>query len=379
MSTELSVVDTIVDDFVRISRKCDRAARKFKNEPLDSLRKRLITATAEVGHAWCESWIGYHATVYKSDLQPKLPGEHFDSGVEPGAFSTLTRGEWSEFSFDAIKAEILTRAGNPDADPLGDTYVRTKELFDVCKVELLPALDGLLATHDDKPLRELRDELVKLKNCVSARDIAFANAPTTLMSGDERAMQGGRQAPLHLQVLAHFLALSSAGNQIGELARIARHAAEFLRTRYKMKGQTVAKTDGKVFIGHGRSDTWHALKDFIHDRLRLDYDEFNRDSPAGLSTKERLLDMLDASCFAFLVLTAEDDHADGSVHARENVIHEVGLFQGRYGFERAIVLLEEGCQEFSNIHGIGQIRFPKDNILAKSEEIRQVLEREGIL
>jgi predicted nucleotide-binding protein len=42
-----------------------------------------------------------------------------------------------------------------------------------------------------------------------------------------------------------------------------------------------------------------------------------------------------------------------------NVVHEAGLFQGRLGFERAIILLEEGCKSFSNIEGLGQIRFPK--------------------
>lgn len=61
--------------------------------------------------------------------------------------------------------------------------------------------------------------------------------------------------------------------------------------------------------------------------------------------------------------------------ARQNVIHEAGLFQGRLGFMRAIVLLEEGCEEFSNIHGLGQIRFPAPAF----EEVRQVLEREGFL
>jgi predicted nucleotide-binding protein len=73
------------------------------------------------------------------------------------------------------------------------------------------------------------------------------------------------------------------------------------------------------------------------------------------------------------------DQGDGSKHARENVIHEMGLFQGRYGFERAIILLEDGCQEFSNITGIGQIRFVKGKLASESEEIRKVLEREGIL
>ena len=62
-----------------------------------------------------------------------------------------------------------------------------------------------------------------------------------------------------------------------------------------------------------------------------------------------------------------------------NVIHEAGLFQGRLGFQRAIVLLEEGCEEFSNIQGLGQIRFPAGNISAAFEEIRQVLEREEII
>jgi predicted nucleotide-binding protein len=66
------------------------------------------------------------------------------------------------------------------------------------------------------------------------------------------------------------------------------------------------------------------------------------------------------------------------MNARLNVIHEAGLFQGRLGFQKAIILLEEGCEEFSNIHGLGQIRFPDGNISAKFEEIRKVLEREGI-
>ena len=62
-----------------------------------------------------------------------------------------------------------------------------------------------------------------------------------------------------------------------------------------------------------------------------------------------------------------------------NVVHEVGLFQGRLGFEKAIVLLEDGCEEFSNISGIGQIRFPKGDISAKFEDIRRVLEREDLI
>ena len=78
-------------------------------------------------------------------------------------------------------------------------------------------------------------------------------------------------------------------------------------------------------------------------------------------------------------MTGDDQHVDASKHARENVIHEAGLFQGRFGFERAVILLEEGCEEFSNIHGLGQIRFNKGHIKSAFEEIRRVLEREDII
>jgi predicted nucleotide-binding protein len=139
------------------------------------------------------------------------------------------------------------------------------------------------------------------------------------------------------------------------------------------------KKNGKIFIGHGRSEVWRVLKDLIQARLYLEWDEFDRESPAGIPTADRLQEMLNSASFAFLVMTAEDEHADKTWHARENVIQEIGLFQGKLTFRKAIVLLEDGCTEFSNIHGVNQIRFPRGNILAKSEEIRQVLEREGIL
>jgi predicted nucleotide-binding protein len=89
--------------------------------------------------------------------------------------------------------------------------------------------------------------------------------------------------------------------------------------------------------------------------------------------------MLDGAAIAFLVLTAEDETADGRMQARMNVVHEVGLFQGRLGFTRAIVMLEEGCEEFSNIEGLGQIRFPKSNIRAAFHDVQLVLEREGLV
>ena len=120
---------------------------------------------------------------------------------------------------------------------------------------------------------------------------------------------------------------------------------------------------------------------FIREHLeqKLPWDEFNRVPVAGVTNIGRLSQMLNDAAIGFLVMTAEDEHSDGTTHARENVVHEAGLFQGKLGFSKAIILLEEGCKEFSNIEGLGQIRFPSGNIKAAFEEVREVLEREDLL
>jgi hypothetical protein len=134
----------------------------------------------------------------------------------------------------------------------------------------------------------------------------------------------------------------------------------------------------KIFIGHGRSKAWRELKTYIEDSLHLEWDEFNREPTAGYQTSERLSIMLEHATLALIVMTAEDEYKGNVMRARSNVIHEVGLFQARLGFHRAIILLEEGCDRFSNVDGITYIGFPPGNIQATFEEISRVLIREGL-
>ncbi len=373
-------MDDILDDFVRAAQRCERAASALEKEPVCSIRQQLVDAGHALESAWSGSWIGYQASIYTADLRPKRPGEVFDT--EWGAmdaFGSRTTGEWAEFNYETIRQQILIRAGGVDPDELARTAKAAEQAFDQSKEDLLPAFDAVLSSKKDGTLQELRDSLQKLESHISSSDFIEAMRPQQIMSRDSLAIHQGLMVPPHFAFKAWLAEQVSYGQKASALAKIARHAGRYLEKKHKMKGKTVAKTEGKIFIGHGRSPAWKDLKDLLVDRLGLEYEEYNREPMPGRSTKERLLEMLDAACFAFLVMTAEDEHGDGKMHARANVIHESGLFQGRYGFERAIILLEEGCEEFSNVHGIGQIRFPKGKIMAASEEIRRVLEREGIV
>ena len=87
-------------------------------------------------------------------------------------------------------------------------------------------------------------------------------------------------------------------NQFSEITKnypiLWKNMAEVLADRlYTTTNIHAAPKGSRVFIGHGHSETWRELKDFIQDRLHFVVDEFNREPIAGISTTSRLSDMLD--------------------------------------------------------------------------------------
>jgi len=136
------------------------------------------------------------------------------------------------------------------------------------------------------------------------------------------------------------------------------------------------KVKPKIFIGHGGSPQWRDLKDHLQDLHGYEIIAYETGSRAGHAIRDIIAEMLEKSSFAILVMTGEDRTEDGCVRARQNVIHEIGLFQGRLGFSKAIVLKEEETEDFSNLAGAHQIRYSKGNIKETFGEVLAVLRRE---
>lgn len=367
--------DEILDLLTRIARRCERAVKVFDNEPLAGLWERARAATNDLDKSWCGNFIGRHSLIYTEGLHSRNPGERYSQIGD-------SYGRWAEYAAESIDDEIRRRAGVADWTTFQEASKSIRDAFQSSRSETLPILDALLSQKNDPVIQQQKDEIQRLKSHTSRSEYAKRLIPSgSYMTTWEDVSLGDTslQLPPHLARSAWLLEQRSAVESAKKLSEAIRYLIQYLRLRHHLKGATVAKTEGKVFIGHGRSPLWRELSNFLQNRLHLEWDEFNQEATAGYATKERLEQMLDVACFAFLVMTAEDETTDGKLHARPNVIHEVGLFQGRLGFERAIIVLEEGCSEFSNVVGVSQIRFAKGNIKACFEDIRHVLEREKIL
>jgi hypothetical protein len=133
-----------------------------------------------------------------------------------------------------------------------------------------------------------------------------------------------------------------------------------------------------VFIGHGRCKDWEQVRDHLIS-LGVEVDEFNVYPTPSILTVDRLTQMLDRACLAILVMAAEDRQADGSLHPRLNVVHEIGLFQGRLGFQKSIIVKEKRAGKFSNIDGLTYIAYSKGKIAGAFPEIDRALVRERVI
>jgi hypothetical protein len=341
----------------------------------------LETTAREAARAFSGSWLGYHSHVYYAALKPPPPGAHFSQewGLMDVNFTSLgSRGDWEEYDPEELQSCLRARAGNTDLGDIRDAAADAESAFSDATAEIQSILLIENAGGSDTFLAQLMKDLRAVRVLTTADIVDRWSPKGQVMTRDATALGQGRQTPPHLLILAEVAAIRHAFGICDKASEIARKAASHLERRARRNSQE-ARVGTNVFIGHGRSGAWREVKDFVQDRLGLPWDEFNRVPVAGVTNQARLSEMLDAAAIALVIMTAEDETAEGQMHARMNVIHEVGLFQGRLGFTRAIVLVEERCEEFSNIQGLGQIRFPAGTISACFEEVRRVLERESVI
>lgn len=132
----------------------------------------------------------------------------------------------------------------------------------------------------------------------------------------------------------------------------------------------------KVFISHGHNELLKLkLKDFIENRLNIRTIVLADQPNQGLTIVEKLEKAAKQCSFALILLTKDDEQKNDAVRARQNVIHELGFFQGKYGRKNVVLLAERGVELFSNISGIVRMDFEPVHFESVFDPLR--LEIEG--
>ncbi|MFL6255414.1 MAG: TIR domain-containing protein [Pyrinomonadaceae bacterium] len=163
--------------------------------------------------------------------------------------------------------------------------------------------------------------------------------------------------PVFVSKSAHFLQLLRDMEYIFEV-----------RANSELKVEVSRATDEAlppvVFISHGRSADWREVQAFIEKDLDIGTLELAQEPNRGRTVLQKLSDEAERCSFAVVVMTGDDDVTAGAPRARENVLHEIGFFQGKLGLENVCLLHEEGTNIPSNIHGLIYIPFPKGLVSA---------------
>ena len=304
----------------------------------------------------------------KEEITPDIQEAISDVGRSYDRLSNESFDFWGEGTADQ-------ELHSPSARKLKECTVKLEGEFDEKKETIISILTIYLENSPDDFLSRKVKEI---------RDLSIPK-PAKLMEAvpdiQEEYQESGAMSRNDLRRLLFLIytPVSIYSNRLVSLVKLTRRCVEHLKRKQSRLQEGGVSVPRKVFIGHGRSPVWRELKDYIEDVLELEVVEFDEVATAGMDIQDRLNQMLKSANFAILVMTGEDKQPDGTLRARQNVVHELGLFQARLGPERSVVLLEQGCEKPSNINGQVLPPFPKGHIKMVFSDVHKALKREGLL
>ncbi len=150
-----------------------------------------------------------------------------------------------------------------------------------------------------------------------------------------------------------------------------------VRAHSELASPESAERPQRVFISHGGSDLWRKVQAFLERDVGLPTLELAQQPNLGRTVLQKLEQESDNCCYAVVVMTSDDEVSAGPPRARQNVMHEIGYFQAKFGLQNVCLLHEEGTSIPSNIHGLVYIPFPEKTVEATfgplAREIRVAL------
>ncbi|HTU20756.1 MAG TPA: PfkB family carbohydrate kinase [Gemmataceae bacterium] len=140
-----------------------------------------------------------------------------------------------------------------------------------------------------------------------------------------------------------------------------------------------ASERNSVYIGFGQDPLGNQVEEYLRRTHGLDVKRCALKPRAGRQHVDDLSDCLDCCTFAVLVPDPEGEAEDDKPWTRDRVLREAGLFQGRLGLHRVVLMLPEGVKKLANVEGLQSIDVPKDRLYRALKQLEVLLKRDGII
>ena len=129
-----------------------------------------------------------------------------------------------------------------------------------------------------------------------------------------------------------------------------------------------------VFISHGKNNLWQEVEKYIQTDLDLPTLVLSESEDPGQTYLEKLDDETNDCFFGIVIITADDEKLDPVTRDKQNLLHEIGFLQGKFGIENVLVLHQDSMEEYKNISSISYAPFSGNNIKSAFPRVMEELD-----
>ena len=259
----------------------------------------------------------------------------------------------------AIAAKILRTCSN-------DCRIFVTKRYDFIAA-FRAAPDGIL-TYQFQLSRPPRE--TEIEDATGAGDIFAASVLASLTAR-------------RLQVqLGAFVGLCLARQKMNSIGPSAYQVLQDLSKGFLQQTETLSDSDrsaARVFLVHESKRDWQAVRRFIVNECKLPVFELSMANVDENSLAEIMEEQLPRCSFAVCVLSTGASPGGLGENADQDLVHQAGILQGRYGFKRVAILAEESCKTFTNIAGLIRLDFPPGQVETTFFELERMFQREGLI
>jgi hypothetical protein len=233
-----------LDDLSQIAAAAEQLLTRIRDERLQKPLESLRRSSKDAARAWSGSNLGYHATVYCEDLQPKPPEAQFSAewGLEERWPVHSPHPCWRIMDHQAVIDEIVSRAGGYDPKVIDAQLAPIRVTFGDLKENAISILSAVRSVTTDDFLQTKLQEIKKL-NASDPSTVAYSFLPKgQIFTRDTLALTQGLHVAPHQSVLALSVCATATETAIDDLHRAARLSASHLERVAHQRGTASARS-----------------------------------------------------------------------------------------------------------------------------------------